>query len=206
MTRGRVEAPVEDPGQPGALRGEGLAHQVLQEAVARHDDPALFQVPQEVPEQEDRLGGHPDQLVGPLHQRGALVGLAGPEAEQVEDSPLLGMAGLFENGRGQLGRIAIGIIAPQDMAGVLSDLVEFEGEEQGLGLEVADLEDEQHPIRQRVMAVGQGAFLGREGEEMDALVVVEAGPSVQLLELLVVQDREPVGVPGNRHGIIRAPA
>ena len=46
-----------------------------------------------------------------------------------------------------------------------------------------------------VVSVCQGAFLGRKVEEMHTLVVAESWPSVQLLDLLVLQYLEPFFVP-----------
>ena len=111
------------------------------------------------------------------------------------------MAGLFEAGGGKPGIVEARIMPLQDMPDVFPRIVELEGEEQCLRLEVAGLENKQHPACQVVVAVGCGAFLWRESEEMDALLMVEAGPPVQILDLLVFQDFQPVLVPAG-HGVI----
>src|ERR1035437_6874198 len=82
----------------------------------------------------------------------------------------------------------------QDMLHVFSHIVQFKGEELGLRLEVAHLEDKQHAARATVMTIGYGAFFGREAKEMYALVVVELWSPVQILDLLVFQNLESVFV------------
>ena len=52
---GGIQPTLKDGGQPGPFVGKGPAHHVLQKALARHDDAAVFQMLQEIPEQEDRL-------------------------------------------------------------------------------------------------------------------------------------------------------
>jgi hypothetical protein len=56
---------------------------------------------------------------------------------------------------------------------VVRELVHLEREEQRLGLEIARLQDEQHPTCQAVVAIGCRTFFRREGEIVDALIVRE---------------------------------
>ena len=93
----------------------------------------------------------------------------------------------------------------QNMPRVFLCLIQLEGKEQGPGLEVAELENEQNAIRQVVVRIGQSAFFGRKAEEMYAFVVIELWPSVQLLDLLIFQNLEPVFVPVD-HGRLISPA
>ena len=87
------------------------------------------------------------------------------------------------------------IILLQNMPHIFPNFIEFEGKEQGSGFEVADLENEQDTVLQIVVSVGQGTFFGRKAEEMRALFVVEPWESVQLFDLQVFQDLEPVFEP-----------
>ena len=86
------------------------------------------------------------------------------------------------------------------MLDVVRDLVDLEREEQGLGLEIARLQDEQHPAGQAVMPTGHHAFLRREGEIVDTLVVREPGPTIELLDLGVFENRDAVLVSSGHGG------
>ena len=59
---------------------------------------------------------------------------------------------------------ASGGLLLQNVFHVVRDLVDLEREEQRLGLEIARLQDEQHPTCQAVVAIGHRTFFRREGE------------------------------------------
>jgi hypothetical protein len=72
---------------------------------------------------------------------------------------------------------------------VVRDLVDLEREKQRLCLEIARLQNEQHPTCQAVVAIGHRTFLRRKGEIVDALIVREPGTAVELLDLGVFENR-----------------
>jgi hypothetical protein len=109
------------------------------------------------------------------------------------------VAGLFEDRRFQRRVMELWVVLLQDVLHVVRDLVDLEREEQGLGLEIARLQDEQHPTRQAVMAIGHRTLLRREGEIVDALVMRESGTAVEIFDLGVLENREAVFV-SSGHG------
>jgi hypothetical protein len=52
-------------------------------------------------------------------------------------------------------------------------LIEVEGKEQGSGLEVPNLQNEQHTVRQVVVAIRQSTLFGGKTEEVSTLLMVE---------------------------------
>jgi hypothetical protein len=72
-------------------------------------------------------------------------------------------------------------------------------EEQRLGLEIARLQNEQHPTCQAVVAIGHRTFFRREGEIVDALIVREPRTAVELFDLGVFENRDTVLV-SSGHG------
>ena len=85
------------------------------------------------------------------------------------------------------------------MLHVVRDLVDLEREKQRLCLEIARLQNEQHPTCQAVVAIGHRTFLRREGEIVDALIVREPGTAVELFDLGVFENRYTVLV-SSGHG------
>src|ERR1039457_522414 len=56
LDRSDVQSSLEDLSQSSSFSSQGLAHHILQKAVAWHDDASAFQILQETAEQKDRLG------------------------------------------------------------------------------------------------------------------------------------------------------
>jgi hypothetical protein len=92
------------------------------------------------------------------------------------------------------------VVLLQDVLHVVRDLVDLEREEQRLGLEIARLQDEQHPTCHAVVAIGHRAFFRREGEIVDALIVREPGTTVELFDLGVFENRDTVLVSSGHGG------
>ena len=61
---------------------------------------------------------------------------------------------VFDDRRFQRRVMVLRIVLLQDVLHVVRDLVDLEREEQRLGLEIARLQDEQHPTCQAVVAIG----------------------------------------------------
>src|SRR5450755_4734456 len=133
-------------------------------------------------------------LLGFLHQSHPLSPVTGAVAVEGQDPLLLRMTRLLENGRGRFTVEEPWVMLLQDVPDVFRHVVELECEKHRLGFEVAGLQDEQHAVRQIVMAVSDASFFRCEEEEMHALVMREPRPSVQLLDLLGFQDLEPACV------------
>ena len=92
------------------------------------------------------------------------------------------------------------VVLLQDVLHVVRDLVDLEREEQRLGLEIARLQDEQHPTCHAVVAIGHRAFFRRGGEILDALIVREPGTAVELFDLGVFENRDTVLVSSGHGG------
>jgi len=75
---------------------------------------------------------------------------------------LLSGARLSGDWLGQVDVAVEGEVVTQNMSDVVLDLVEAEGEEHGLCLEVAHLQDEQDAVGQGPVTVGDGAFFRGE--------------------------------------------
>ncbi len=69
-------------------------------------------------------------------------------AVQFQQFALLRVAGLFDDGQFQRRVMVLRVVLLQDVLHVFGDLVDLEQEEQSLGLEIAHLQDEQHPTCQ----------------------------------------------------------
>src|SRR5271166_3177252 len=82
----------------------------------------------------------------------------------------------------------------------LSTLLHYQLLKQRLGLEIARLQDEQHPTCQAVVAIGHRAFFRGEGEIVDALIVREPGTAVELFDLGVFENRDAVLVSSGHGG------
>jgi len=78
---------------------------LTREALAWHDDPAVLQILQEIPEQENGLCGNAHYLACLFHQGRAIFATTYPVAAQVENLPLLPVAGLFEPGGDKRGTV-----------------------------------------------------------------------------------------------------
>jgi len=114
---------------------------------------------------------------------------------QLENLLLLRMAGLLHHRPRDRGLAAIGIMMIQNMPDIRLHLIEVEGKEQGSGLEVPNLQNEQHTVRQAVVAVRQSSLFGGKTEEVSTLLVVELWPPIELFDLLIFQNLEPVFIP-----------
>src|SRR5271166_3177691 len=82
----------------------------------------------------------------------------------------------------------------------LSTLLHYQLLKQRLGLEIARLQDEQHPTCQAVVAIGHCAFFRGEGEIVDALIVREPGTAVELFDLGVFENCDAVLVSSGHGG------
>jgi hypothetical protein len=69
-----------------------------------------------------------------------------------------GATTLWDDCRFQRRVMVLRVVLLQDVLHVVHDLVDLEREEQRLGLEIARLQDEQHPTCQAVVAIGHRAF------------------------------------------------
>jgi hypothetical protein len=107
---------------------------------------------------------------------------------------LLSGARLSGDWLGQVDVAVEGEVVTQNMSDVVLDLVEAEGEEHGLCLEVAHLQDEQDAVGQGPVTVGDGAFFRGEGKVIDSLIVCQPRQAVEILDLLVVEYRDAVFV------------
>ena len=158
-----------------------------------------FQVLHESLENKDRLGRNADHVIGLRDQRSALGADTGAIVVQFQQFSLLRVAGLAEDRRFQRRVMELWVVLLQDVLHVLRDLVDPEREEQGLGLEIAGLQDEQYPTCQAVTAIGHRAFLRREGGIVDAPVVRKPGAAVEIFDLGVLENRHAVFV-SSGHG------
>src|SRR5450755_216283 len=104
-------------------------------------------------------------LLGFLHQSHPLSPVTGAVAVEGQDPLLLRMTRLLENGRGRFTVEEPWVMLLQDVPDVFRHVIELECEKHRLGFEVAGLQDEQHEVRQNVMAVSDASFFRREGEE-----------------------------------------
>jgi len=130
------------------------------------------------------------------------------DSREFQQFALLRVAGLFDDRRFQRRVMVLRVVLLQDVLHVVRDLVDLEREEQRLGLEIARLQDEQHPTCQAVVAIGHRAFFRCEGEIVDALIVREPGTAVELFDLGVFENCDAVLVSSGHGGslFLRGPA
>ena len=119
-----------------------------------------FQVLHQSLENVDRFGRDSDHLIGFRTQCCTLGTGASVIVVQFQQFALLRVAGLFDNCRFQRRVMALRVVLLQDVLHVVRDLVDLEREEQRLGLEIARLQDEQHPTCQAVVAIGPARSFG----------------------------------------------
>ena len=122
------------------------------------------------------------------------------DSREFQQFALLRVAGLFDDRRFQRRVMVLRVVLLQDVLHVVRDLVDLEREEQRLGLEIARLQDEQHPTCQAVVAIGHRAFFRCEGEIVDALIVREPGTAVELFDLGVFENCDAVLVSSGHGG------